>query len=557
LGVSVAIEDDPPKFLKEEEFLEWSKTIAWGEATIIAHNCRFDATVLTQRYHITPCRYACTQFMANAMLPIKSRSLKAVAEALNLGAKGNALVEGSHAVTKELEVYANQDLHLCREIYKVLWPFFPDKEMDLIDLTVRMAVEPELVVNRPLLECVRNEEITNRVRYIMDSGYRETQLTSNPQFAEILKTLEVPIPTKISNATGEETEAFSKGDDEFVSLMLDYPQHKKLWNARLAAKSNINIKRPEKLLKVTECTGGLLPVPYNYYGAHTGRYTGTDYNLQNLPHKNKSRLRECIRAPKGYKLAVVDSSQIELRINMWLADQQDMLELLRQGGDIYKAEAAEQFNVGYDEVTSEQRQFGKIVMLGCGYGLGWTRFRRYCAAGPLGMDPIYLSDEEAMKSIRSYRITNYKIPENWRRFDDFLTGMMYKNNENEYKCLKFGYEVIQLPNGMYLQYSNLRHTEEGGMIYDAPKSTKFIWGGVAVENVVQALARIVNMYQMLEIDRLFRVVGTVHDEVWALVPNGADLEAEEYMKKCMSTPPDWAPDLPVSSDFNIAEHYCK
>lgn len=560
LGVSVAIDLDTARFLSEEEFLTWSKAVPWHNAMVIAHNCKFDAMILTQRYKIKPARYCCTQSMANATLEVKSKSLASVANFLSLGEKGNALVEGSSEVTDALRVYANNDLALCRRIYYRLVPYLPSQELDLISLTVRMAVEPWLILNGPLLEQVRNEEIRRRSDAIKASGFAESQLTSNPQFAAILRTHRITVPTKTSNATGLETEAFSKGDEEFVSLMLEYPQYKHLWEGRLAAKSNINIRRPEKLLNIVDCNGGLLPVTYTYYGAHTGRYSGTDgINLQNLPHKSKSRLRECIRAPKGYQIGVVDSSQIELRLNMWFTDQMDKVELLRKGGDIYRTEAAKQFGISEAEVTKDQRQFGKVVQLGCGYGMGASKFRRYCAAGPLGLDPIILTADQAFDAINVYRKAHPKVTETWTDLDKILWKMWKPKCEKyTYKFIHFHHEVVQLPNGMLLQYPKLGPSEDGdAIVYQGAKEKLPIWGGLLCQNIVQALARIVNMYQMLEIDKQFRVVGTTHDEVWFLVPNGAEKEAEEYALKCMSTPPDWAPDLPVSAEFIIAEHYCK
>ena len=114
---------------------------------------------------------------------------------------------------------------------------------------------------------------------------------------------------------------------------------------------------------------------------------------------------------------------------------------------------------------------------------------------------------------------------------------------------------IRLPNGLYIRYANLRTTDDSRTIYDSRKGPVNIWGGAMVENIVQALARIVVGQQMLWIGRHYRVVLTVHDAAVVVVKDSELSDAMEYVTLCMSTPPAWAPGLPVACEAKSGSTY--
>jgi len=125
-----------------------------------------------------------------------------------------------------------------------------------------------------------------------------------------------------------------------------------------------------------------------------------------------------------------------------------------------------------------------------------------------------------------------------------------------------GTEGIKLPNGLRLQYPNLRWVMRDGkneMVYDQKKGrailTSRIYGGKCVENVCQALARIVIGEQMLKIARRLRVVMTVHDAVGALAPVAKADEARAYVEACMRIRPKWAAELPLNCESKIGASY--
>ena len=118
---------------------------------------------------------------------------------------------------------------------------------------------------------------------------------------------------------------------------------------------------------------------------------------------------------------------------------------------------------------------------------------------------------------------------------------------------------IQLPNGLYIRYPNLKHNTEdytyGKYEYQSRKGTVSIWGGALVENVVQALARIIVGQQMLEVNKRYPVSLTVHDAAVCLVNEEDVDEALAWIVEVMSKPPIWAKGLPVACEANYGRTY--
>lgn len=113
-------------------------------------------------------------------------------------------------------------------------------------------------------------------------------------------------------------------------------------------------------------------------------------------------------------------------------------------------------------------------------------------------------------------------------------------------------EGFRLPNGLFLRYPGLR-VERGKSgfheyNYDSRKGKQKLWGGTLVENIVQALARIIVGEQMLAINKRYKVVLTVHDAAVIVVPEAERETAVKFVTEVMSTPPTWAPTLPVACE---------
>ena len=76
-----------------------------------------------------------------------------------------------------------------------------------------------------------------------------------------------------------------------------------------------------------------------------------------------------------------------------------------------------------------------------------------------------------------------------------------------------------------------------------------------VENIVQALARIIVGEQMLKIRERYRPVLTVHDAAVIVAPEKEAAEAVAFIVQVMSTPPEWAKDLPVACEAKYSQSY--
>jgi hypothetical protein len=125
-----------------------------------------------------------------------------------------------------------------------------------------------------------------------------------------------------------------------------------------------------------------------------------------------------------------------------------------------------------------------------------------------------------------------------------------------------GEKGIRLPNTLHIRYPQLRWEEIEGkreMVYTTKKGRSEIrtriYGGKTVENVCQALARIVIGNQLLMVARRYPVVLTVHDSIVAMAPAEEAKEAEEYVMGCMRIRPKWAATLPLDCEAKTGASY--
>lgn len=556
LGWSIAVDDQPAYWSEGEKLPDFD----WANVEVIAHNYHFDGTILALHYDLESIgQRSCTLSMGRALLPVKSHSLANLGTLLNAGKKLDGLTEGASASDAKLIEYAIKDVEICREIYKKLRPGIPDAEMKVMDICLRWGTTPKLCVDIERMTRAADNAEAKRDELIAKSGINELTLSSNKMFPALLEELTIEVPMKPSPANGWPTPALSKNDAEFHAMIAKYPEYDHIWKGRIAAKSNIEYRRPRKLIEIGNLTADhLLPMPLKYYGAHTGRFSGTDsINVQNMPRGGEAR--KSIIAPEGHMIVVADSSQIELRLNAWFCDEKWILDELKHG-DVYKKAAANQFNKPPEAVTKDERQFGKCITLGAGYGMGWNKFQAYCGAGPLGMAPIILSDEEAQTAIRAYRSANPNIVSMWSQCGQILK-LMTQDQKSPFKCLTIAKNAILLPNGMALLYPFLsckesdRKGEEWSYGID---SKTYIYGGKLLENIIQALARIVITDQLLEIEKQGIVtVSSTHDEIIAIAPEKDAQATFNEMIRIMSTPPAWCSDLSLAAEGGFDYNYSK
>lgn len=557
------------------ETKKWLGKFDWENSIAIAHNAMFDMAILNWVYDIRPKKIVDTLSMARAVHTTEvGGSLAALATYYKLGKKGTEVVQALGKkrldfTPDELEAYAGyciNDAEITYKLFKRLMKGvpqgFPTFELSLIDLTIRMFSEPTLVLDKPLLEEHLAIVRTKKEALLSKAKVKRELLMSNPKFAELLKKCGVVPPTKISPTTGKETYAFAKTDDGFKALLEhDNVIVQVLTQARAGTKSTLEESRTERFIGISQ--RGTIPIPLRYYAAHTGRWGGDQkINMQNLPRK--SALKKALCAPEGYTFIDCDLSQIEARVLAWLAGQDDLLTAFAYGDDVYKITASAIYNIPIEQVDDKQRFVGKTTILGCGFGMGPVKFR-----GQLKTFGVDLPMEECERTISVYRDTYNMIPRLWYSANDALTAMQdndvtYLDENNRIKVI--GKEGILLPNGLYINYPDLRmqKREEGGreeLVYDTRKGRTVIptriYGGKCIENVVQALARIVVGQHLLAVAKKYKVVMTVHDAIGCIAPIEEAEEAFAYVAACMKQRPSWARDLPLNCEGGYGPAYGK
>lgn len=564
IGVSVKVNEDPPQWFSgtHQQTAQWLGQFDWGNSLVLAHNTMFDSAIISWRFGIIPLGWLDTMSMAQAVVPAtQSKSLANLAVYYEVGVKGTEVINalGKRRIDftpQELARYGDycvNDTELTYTLFNKLLDGFPQQELKLIDLTIRMFAEPVLEVDTEML-VEHLTSIRNFKDKLLDaSGLDTDTLMSNNKFADWLRSRGVEPPMKISPATGRDTLAFSKTDKNFLALQ----DHEDVIiqtavAARLGVKSTLEETRTERFIGIG--SRGKLPVPLKYYAAHTGRWGGSDsLNLQNLPSRTgSSALKKSIVAPQGFVIIDADSAQIEARMLAWLSGQNDLVEQFAVGEDVYRIMASAIYNKDVSDITKDERFIGKTVVLGCGYGMGAEKFKNM-----LSLQKIAMEKSEAERIIRIYREKNFKIKQLWGEGQNALRFILQKRNApiGQHDVVRVMNGGLLLPSGITMLYNNLRQDEEGFQ-YDAKKNeTVRIYGGKVVENIVQALARIVIGQQMLKIAERYRVVLTVHDAVACIAPETEVLEAKRYVEECMRLAPEWATGLPLNCESGYGRSY--
>lgn len=589
IGFAIKIDDGPTEWVPQPQCEDFIKNFDWSDAMVLCQNTAFDGAILNWRYGVKPAAWADTLGMSRAMFPHeKSHSLDAQTKRLGIGVKGdevhNAIGKRYKDFTpEELARYAQYcelDVFLTYQLFLTYMSRgFPKGELKLIDLTLRMFIEPVLELDKPLLEqhyqdvVDRKEKLLYDVRGMLSAeseGEKDAWgttpedlkklLMSNEKFATLLRSVGVEPPTKVSPKTGKTAWAFAKTDEAFKALE-EHPDERvqALVAARLGNKTTLEETRTQRFIGMAD--RGKFPVPLRYYGAHSGRWSGQDsVNLQNLPSRgaNAGKIKKAIKAPPGYVVIDCDSAQIEARTLAWLAGQDDLVQAFKDKQDVYKLMASKIYGIPVESVDKTQRQVGKTVVLGAGYGVGHKKLQTFLKT----QAGVEVTLEEAKRIIDTYRSSAYKIADLWAKAGRGLTALMLGQEMtiDDVGIIKVVPDNgITLPNGLHIQYPNLRvHTDDKGnreLIYDSKGQPVRIYGGKVVENVCQAVARQIVAEQMLRVSKRYRVVLTVHDAVAIIAPESEAKEAQAYLEECMSWNPKWATGLPLSCESGMGASY--
>jgi DNA polymerase I-like protein with 3'-5' exonuclease and polymerase domains len=571
IGVAVKVNDGETEWASgtHEQIKSWLKTYSWADSMVLAHNMMFDGLILGERFGIYPKAYADTLCMGRALHGVEvGASLGALTERYKLGVKGDEVIAASGKNREDFSEedlsrygdYCVNDVELTYKLFHaMLKKGFPKTEMKLIDLTLRMFVQPKLDLDLNLLEMHLVDIKAKKAELLSVAEVDKEELASNPKFAELLKSLGVEPPMKISPTTGKETFALAKNDEEFKALA-EHPDVRvqALVAARLGTKSTLEETRTERFIGISK--RGLMPVPLKYYAAHTGRWGGSDsVNLQNLPSRgdNAGKLKKAIKPPDGYVIIDADSSQIEARVLAWLAEQNDLVKAFKNGEDVYRIMASAIYYKKNDEITKEERFVGKTTILGAGYGMGAQKFKTQLKT--FGTE---VNEDQARHIIQTYRETYPNVVRLWREAQLALEALTKDSatslGRDGVLALVPEERSIRLPSGLLLRYDGLITVrDEKGIQYQY--KTRYGWnkiyGGKVIENVCQAIARCIIGEQMIRISKRYSVVLTVHDAIACIAKEEEAEEAQAYVEECMRWTPAWAEGLPVNCESGFGKNY--
>lgn len=563
-GVGIKVDEGETEWYNEEETPEILSQINWNDCSLICHNTLFDAYILTQYFGHNPAFYYDTASMSRGLYPNMSARLKDCATRQFPNdvsmRKGDELVnaKGVRDLDPDLDAqiggYCIQDVDLTYALFKAYLVNYPESELQLIDLTVRMFVEPKLILDRGLLIAYKEDIKVKTAALIEASATTREVLASQVKFKNHLENIGIVVPTKTSPATGQKIPAFGKNDSAYVQMCQAYPEYNHIWQGREAVKSRVEETRAERFLEATN-PDGTFSVPLRYYAAHTGRFGGSDkLNLQNLPRGSK--LRTAIMAPEGQKLFISDLSNIEARMLAWMAKEHELVEAFATGRDVYCEFASQIYGRTITKADKLERYVGKTAILGLGYGMGHQRFKDTLKMGSPSVD---ITVGTAMVIVNQYRGMYPNIPKLWSGMKDSLFQMLNpKSIGLKYGPLQIGARALELPNGMALSYPNLMY-DNGEFIYKTQRETIRTHGPRVTENVIQALARIVITDQILDIQSMPQVdiVMQIHDEIVAI---GSESDSDKTMEQIigiMRTPPSWCSDLPLDAEGGVSQVYDK
>ena len=563
--------------------------------TFIVHNARFDITVMQEKFGWVPDYILDTKDLASHYDSKMSHKVSYLAKFFGLKHKGDTLrFKGYYWETMSPEMqdefveYTLGDVEIELQLFEILVEKLsnPRFEARVMRHTLDMWLHRRFRIDTELAKQLLKEMTEIFDGMVKKSGRTIKELRS-AKFkgliaAELNPGEEIPMkwnkPTK--GKPKKRIPAFAKVDDGCTWLRA-HPNEavRNLIEARLAAYSwNTHIKRVKKLLSQSQW-GRLLRVPLNYYGCHTGRYSGGEkINLQNLGSRTAELLvrmvRKLLQALDGHVLGITDSVQIEARVLAWLSGCKTLLDGFANGEDVYCDFAEGMFHCTglrkarktdpkpIAEYFSVRRDFGKQNILGNGYGMGRERAYVACLATP-SLRPLIISGQLTKqfvkRSIDKYRKDYLEIPAYWKAVENaFRQCIRFPHLEPVVGCCTFrcvNREVqITLPSGRVLYYRECKVGLDNTIRYSEGK----LWGGVITENIDQAISRDLLCWWVLQAEDAGLVSALhVHDEnvtMLKIETAEADLKVQADI---MCSLPDWAEGLPVDVDAKLSPCYCK
>jgi len=283
-------------------------------------------------------------------------------------------------------------------------------------------------------------------------------------------------------------------------------------------------------------------------------------------------LRGTIIAPPGKLLFVADYASIEARVLLWCAQDDAGLDLFRRGADIYCDMASTIYKRPITKKNATERQLGKTAILGLGYQMGAPKFFATCE-----QQGISITEDLAQHTVDAYRAKYHRVKSLWYAQETAAGEAAYDKEGTEYTCYpctwvkKDRFLYCRLPSGRRLAYSDAKikpvmtswGARKNALTYMGVNATTRQWqrqtsyGGLLVENIVQAISRDIMAEAMLrcEESRIYTPILSVHDELIAegQKDHGRVDEFVQLVGQC----PTWAPGCPVSAEGWAGDRYRK
>lgn len=275
-------------------------------------------------------------------------------------------------------------------------------------------------------------------------------------------------------------------------------------------------------------------------------------------------LRAMICAPSGQKIASPDLSAIEARGVFWLVNCEKALDVIRksdrgEGPDIYCQLASTMF--GFPVIKKkhpEERQYGKVGVLQCGYGSGASRVAM----------ANKLDEEMAKKIVYTYRDDYPEVPQGWRTLENAAIEAIRNPGYTMDACdgrVHFSFDAgwlrMRRPSGTWMYMPSAGVDAEGRLYYHAwikgAWREESIWGGVLINFVVQGFCRelMYSAEMRLAADPRYDLFLQCYDSLTSAVPVDAAKDLCDNMIREMTTPPTWAPDFPLAAEGKPKDRY--
>jgi DNA polymerase len=501
------------------------------------------------------------------------------------------------ALMEEMVRYCEQDVRVMRVVSKALRPLSDD---ELKDYHVNEQINDRgVLVDVPLCQAA--------IKYAADETVEIQQIVSEVTDGEITSVRSPKMREWVLARVGPEAkklmwtgEKYSidktvranllamEDPDEIPAHVADVIQcADDLWAssvAKFARLSNLADEEDHRVRGAFVFAGGAATGRASSYGAQVHNFTRkcakepdevrhamvrghaiTPRFGRRITDVLKGMLRPALIAKPGHVLIAYDWSAIEGRVHPWLSNcpaGEGKLDVFRSGLDPYKVNAAATFGVAYADVTSDQRQVGKVQELALGFLGGAGAFEVFGRAYG-----IRLSVAEVNKAVEGWRRANPWAQAHGQQLEAaYLRAMRNKGFEFAAGRTVYLFDGqtlwYSLPSGRVLCYPNAKFDAEGNVTYtkaawkpaaDAKEWPRArLWRGLACENVTQATAHDILRHSLRQLDG---VVLHVHDEIVVECPAQEAEAVAAHMHQIMCTPPAWAEGLPLAAEGVTTTRY--